>query len=94
MNSEERRPRLSDHEAQQPGPSDVEPSAAPSETPDPSLTAPEQKDSRRGAWLSGAKTVFDAVETLANMIPVFGTYVGAVAKVGSSVVEMVQVSSP
>lgn len=50
------------------------------------------KDSpNRREWLGPVKTMFNAVEGVSGMIPVIGTYVGAAAKVGSTVVEIIQV---
>ncbi|KAG8953782.1 hypothetical protein FRC00_006115, partial [Tulasnella sp. 408] len=48
--------------------------------------------SRRGELLDGANKAFKIAEGLSRALPVVGRYVGAVAKVGLTVVEMVQVS--
>ncbi|KAG8937582.1 hypothetical protein FRC04_010604, partial [Tulasnella sp. 424] len=45
---------------------------------------------RRQDWLSGAKTTFNVVEGISGTIPVVGSYVGAAAKVGAAIVEIVQ----
>ncbi|KAG8937584.1 hypothetical protein FRC04_010603, partial [Tulasnella sp. 424] len=45
---------------------------------------------RRQDWLSGAKTTFNVVEGISGTIPVIGSYVGAAAKVGAAIVEIVQ----
>ncbi|KAG8927230.1 hypothetical protein FRC01_007779 [Tulasnella sp. 417] len=46
--------------------------------------------SKRREWLGGMKTTFTAVEGVSGMIPVIGTYVGAAAKVGATIVEIIQ----
>lgn len=48
--------------------------------------------SRRGELLNGANKTFKFAEGVSGALPVVGTYVGAVAKVGLTAVEMVQVS--
>lgn len=48
--------------------------------------------SRRGDLLDGANKAFKIAEGLSGALPVVGSYVGAVAKVGLTVIEMVQVS--
>ncbi|KAG9024220.1 hypothetical protein FS837_005444 [Tulasnella sp. UAMH 9824] len=45
---------------------------------------------KRREWLGGMKTMFNAVEGISGMIPVIGTYVGAAAKVGGTVVDIIQ----
>ncbi|KAG9035582.1 hypothetical protein FS837_001887 [Tulasnella sp. UAMH 9824] len=44
----------------------------------------------RGEWLNAANKVFKIAERVLGALPVVGSYVGAVAKVGLTVVEMVQ----
>ncbi|KAG9040579.1 hypothetical protein FS837_000444, partial [Tulasnella sp. UAMH 9824] len=46
--------------------------------------------SRRGELLAGANKAFKIAEGVSGALPVVGSYVGAVAKVGLTVVEMVQ----
>ncbi|KAG8957865.1 hypothetical protein FRC00_003410, partial [Tulasnella sp. 408] len=46
--------------------------------------------SKRREWLGGMKATFNAVEGVAGMIPVVGTYVGGAAKVGATIVEIIQ----
>ncbi|KAG9012151.1 hypothetical protein FRB90_006869 [Tulasnella sp. 427] len=46
-------------------------------------------DLDREKKLSTAKTTFKVVEALSGAMPVVGTYVGAAAKVGSTIVEMI-----
>lgn len=60
----------------------VQPPIAPS--------VPDSGDSRRSDLLHMAKKTFDTVETISGTIPVVGSYVGAAAKVGSAVVQMIQ----
>ncbi|KAG9034153.1 hypothetical protein FS837_002265, partial [Tulasnella sp. UAMH 9824] len=50
----------------------------------------EKGSSRRGELLSGANKAFKFAEALSGALPVVGSYVGAVAKVGSTVVDMIQ----
>ncbi|KAG9034098.1 hypothetical protein FS837_002289 [Tulasnella sp. UAMH 9824] len=45
---------------------------------------------KRREWLGGMKTVFNAVKGISGIIPVIGTYVGAAAKVGGTVVDIIQ----
>lgn len=52
----------------------------------------EKGSSLRGELLNGANKVFKFAEGVSGTLPVVGSYVGAVAKVGLTVVEMVQVS--
>ncbi|KAG8901701.1 hypothetical protein FRC00_005378, partial [Tulasnella sp. 408] len=54
--------------------------------PEDSATTP----SNRGKWLSALKTTLDTIEAASGAIPVAGSYVGAAAKVGNIVVQMVQ----
>ncbi|KAG9040391.1 hypothetical protein FS837_000712 [Tulasnella sp. UAMH 9824] len=46
--------------------------------------------SARGEWLNAANKAFKVAEGVSGALPVVGSYVGAVAKVGLTVVEMVQ----
>ncbi|KAG9041554.1 hypothetical protein FS837_012091, partial [Tulasnella sp. UAMH 9824] len=51
----------------------------------------EQKgSSAKGEWLNAANMAFKVAEGVSGALPVVGSYVGAVAKVGLTVVEMVQ----
>ncbi|KAG9031543.1 hypothetical protein FS837_002952 [Tulasnella sp. UAMH 9824] len=50
----------------------------------------EKGSSRCGKLLSNAKQAFKFAEALSGALPVVGSYVGAVAKVGSTVVDMIQ----
>ncbi|KAG9040337.1 hypothetical protein FS837_000772 [Tulasnella sp. UAMH 9824] len=50
----------------------------------------EKGSSRRGELLNGANKVFKFAEGVSGALPVVGSYVGAVAKVGLTVVEMIQ----
>lgn len=45
-----------------------------------------------GPLLNGASKAFKFAERVSGVLPVVGGYVGAVARVGSTIVEMVQVS--
>lgn len=47
--------------------------------------------SKRRELLSEAKTTFNIVESIAGAIPVVGTYVGAAAKVGGTIIDIIQV---
>lgn len=49
--------------------------------------------SRRGELLNGANKALKLAETVSGALPVVGSYVGVVAKVGLTIVEMVQVSA-
>ncbi|KAG8970161.1 hypothetical protein FRB90_010677, partial [Tulasnella sp. 427] len=51
------------------------------------MTSKDNSD--REKRLSTAKTTFKVVEALSGALPVVGTYVGAAAKVGSTIVEMI-----
>ncbi|KAG8995954.1 POC1 centriolar protein A [Tulasnella sp. 427] len=67
---------------------------ATSTTPQQGQTQQHQRmtskdDSDREKRLSTAKTTFKVVEALSGALPVVGTYVGAAAKVGSTIVEMI-----
>ncbi|KAG8902572.1 hypothetical protein FRC00_001365 [Tulasnella sp. 408] len=58
-----------------------------------SSKAGEQKgSSTRGEWLNSANQAFRLAEGVSGALPVVGSYVGAVAKVGITAFEMVQVS--
>ncbi|KAG8901595.1 hypothetical protein FRC00_006059 [Tulasnella sp. 408] len=50
----------------------------------------EKKGSVSAEALNAAGKIFTAVDTVSGLIPIVGRYVGAAAKVGSAVVEMVQ----
>ncbi|KAG8925197.1 hypothetical protein FRC00_004237, partial [Tulasnella sp. 408] len=54
------------------------------------LPGKEEGSSRRAEVLNGANRAFKIAEGLSGALPVVGTYVGAVAKVGLTIVEMVQ----
>lgn len=58
-----------------------------------SISGKEKQSSRRGEVLNGVNKACKIAEGLSGALPVVGTYVGAVAKVVLTVVEMVQVSS-
>lgn len=70
------------------------PVSAPADVQPASVTAGKQK---KISWLeellNGAKITFKTVEGVSGPLPVVGGYLGAVAKVGSTIVEMVQVST-
>ncbi|KAG9025625.1 hypothetical protein FS837_004863, partial [Tulasnella sp. UAMH 9824] len=58
-----------------------------------STSSPKDQKGKRlvsAEVLSAAGKIFKAVDTVSGFIPVVGSYVGAAAKVGSAVVEMVQ----
>ncbi|KAG8993343.1 hypothetical protein FRB90_000722, partial [Tulasnella sp. 427] len=44
----------------------------------------------RGKWLGAMKTTFDVVEGVSGTIPVVGSYVGALARVGKILVQTIQ----
>lgn len=67
-------------------------SAAQSDQVTSSKTGKQGGSSARGDWLNGANKAFKLAEGVSGALPVVGSYVGAVAKVGLTVVEMVQVS--
>ncbi|KAG8902571.1 hypothetical protein FRC00_001364 [Tulasnella sp. 408] len=50
----------------------------------------QKGSSTRGEWLDSANKAFKIAEGASGALPVVGSYVGAVAKVGLTVVEMVQ----
>ncbi|KAG8984113.1 hypothetical protein FRB90_005558, partial [Tulasnella sp. 427] len=52
--------------------------------------ADQEKNSNREAILSSAKTVFNAVETASGMIPIVGQYLAGAAKVGSTIIGMIE----
>ncbi|KAG8934821.1 hypothetical protein FRC00_011825, partial [Tulasnella sp. 408] len=61
-----------------------------------STSSPSDRKEKRpvsAQVLNAAGKIFSAVDTVSGFIPIVGSYVGAAAKVGSAVVEMVQVSS-
>ncbi|KAG8967742.1 hypothetical protein FRC05_001921 [Tulasnella sp. 425] len=65
-----------------------------SPSPDEEQAVPDDKvkgPSKRRDWLGGVKTTFTIVEGISGTIPVVGTYVGAAAKVGAAIVEIVQI---
>ncbi|KAG9022392.1 hypothetical protein FS837_006388 [Tulasnella sp. UAMH 9824] len=67
--------------------------SAPVSAQNQQTTAPEDSattPSNRGKWLSAIKTTLDTIEAASGAIPVAGSYVGAAAKVGNIVVQMVQ----
>lgn len=53
---------------------------------------PDGKSSIRSKGLGLAKTTFKTVDAISGTIPVAGSYIGAAAKVGLVVVEMVEVT--
>ncbi|KAG8916029.1 hypothetical protein FRC01_003428, partial [Tulasnella sp. 417] len=71
-----------------------------SQTPPAPVPAPNQQTTaledtptdppKRGKWLTAIKTTLNAFEAASGIIPVVGSYVGAAAKVGSMVVQMIQ----
>lgn len=57
-------------------------------------TVPEDQfngASARRESFGGLKTTFNVVESIAGTIPVIGTFVGAAAKIGATIVDIVQV---
>ncbi|KAG9036644.1 hypothetical protein FS837_001617 [Tulasnella sp. UAMH 9824] len=56
------------------------------------VAGPSQREGRplRGDLLNGANKVFQFAEGISGALPVVGTYIGAVAKVGLTVVQMLQ----
>ncbi|KAG8984013.1 hypothetical protein FRB90_005624, partial [Tulasnella sp. 427] len=52
--------------------------------------ADQEKNSDREVTLSSAKIVFNAVETASGMIPIVGQYLGGAAKVGSTIIGMIE----
>ncbi|KAG9012154.1 hypothetical protein FRB90_006872, partial [Tulasnella sp. 427] len=50
----------------------------------------QNESSNRAIALSTAKIVFNAVETGSEMIPIVGQYLGGAAKVGSTIIEMIE----
>ncbi|KAG8910552.1 hypothetical protein FRC00_008007, partial [Tulasnella sp. 408] len=61
--------------------------------PEMSASSPsfeKKKRSVSAGVLNAAGKIFTAVDTVSGLIPIVGSYVGAAAKVGSAVVEMVQ----
>lgn len=68
--------------------------AAPSRDQDEVPVVPDDQfndSSKRREWLSGLKTAFSVVEGIAGIIPVAGTYVGAAAKTGATIIDIIQV---
>ncbi|KAG8933856.1 hypothetical protein FRC01_006702 [Tulasnella sp. 417] len=66
---------------------------APVPAPNQQTTAPEVTRTgppKRGKLLTAIKTTLNAFEAASGIIPVVGSYVGAAAKVGSMVVQMIQ----
>ncbi|KAG9029331.1 hypothetical protein FS837_003594, partial [Tulasnella sp. UAMH 9824] len=72
------------------------PNSPPDQSPPQSNQRPTSKagkqkgSSTRGEWLNSANKAFKIAEGASGALPVVGSYVGAVAKVGLTVVEMVQ----
>ncbi|KAG8911621.1 hypothetical protein FRC00_006160, partial [Tulasnella sp. 408] len=61
--------------------------------PEMSASSPSVEKKKRSVSagvLNAAGKIFTAVDTVSGLIPIVGSYVGAAAKVGSAVVEMVQ----
>lgn len=69
-----------------------QPAAAAAQKASPSdQNQPEQAATRRRERLGVARTTFETIEAISGTIPVVGSYVGAGAKVGLVVVQMIQV---
>ncbi|KAG8915192.1 hypothetical protein FRC00_006707 [Tulasnella sp. 408] len=67
--------------------------AAPSPDQDEVPVVPDDQfndSSKRREWLGGLKTAFSVVEGIAGTIPVAGTYVGAAAKTGVTIIDIIQ----